>query len=101
MSSNVLKASLHIVVTLKEPAGYLAEQFISVGAVEAGGLEFTLSSLWTLLYHYGGISHKHGCLHFKELGLPIKPRYNILLQCAAPLGQHATLSTAAQTIQAN
>lgn len=65
MSCCVLKASLHIVVTLKESAGYLAEQFISVGAVEAGGLEFTLSSLWTLLYHYGGMSHKHGCLYFK------------------------------------
>lgn len=62
----MLKGSLHIVVTLKEPAGYLTERFISVGAVEAGGLEFTLSSLWTLLYHYRGISHKHGCLYFKE-----------------------------------
>lgn len=45
--SSVLKASLHIAVTLDEPAGYLAEQFISAGAVEAGGLEFTLSSLWS------------------------------------------------------
>lgn len=42
MSHSVLKAGLHIVVTLKEPAGYLAERFISVGAVEAGGLGFTL-----------------------------------------------------------
>lgn len=70
VSCGVLKASLHIVVTLKEPAGYLAEQFISVGAVEAGGLEFTLTSLWTLLDHYGGISHKHGCLYFKVLRTP-------------------------------
>lgn len=101
MSSDVLKAGLHIVVTLKEPAGYLAEQFMSVGAVEAGGLEFTLSSLWTLLYHYGGISHKHGRLCFKVPRLPIKPRYTILLQCVAPLGEHVTLSTAAEQMPDN
>lgn len=65
MSYSALKASLHIVVTLKEPAGYHAQRVISVGAVQAGGLEFTLSSLWMLLYHYGGISHRHGCLYFK------------------------------------
>lgn len=37
MVHNVLKASLHIVVTQKKTAGYLAEQFISVVAVKAGG----------------------------------------------------------------
>lgn len=62
--------SLHIVVTLKEPAGDHAERFISVRAVRAGGLEFTLSSLWMLRHHYGGISHRHGCLYLKITRTP-------------------------------
>lgn len=63
MSCHVLKAGLRAVVTLKEPAGELAQRFISVGAVEAGGLEFTLSSLRTPRYHYGRMSYKHGRLY--------------------------------------
>lgn len=44
----MLKACLHIVMTVKDPAGYLAaEQFISVGAVKAGVLELDAAiSLW-------------------------------------------------------
>ena len=59
----MLKAALRAVVTLKEPAGDRAQRFISVGALEAGGLEFTLSSLWTPQYHYGRMNHKHGRLY--------------------------------------
>lgn len=85
MSRSAVRASLHIVANLKEPAGFPAPLFISVGAAEAGGPEFISTCLWMPPYRNGGIGHEHGCLSWK--GLPIKARQSVLLQPADPNGR--------------